>query len=263
MQTEIIEFLRKVGFSPAQSLVYWEILSGAGNSVKELEIRSKFARSTVVEALLYLERRGLIFSRVEKTKKKLYAITSIHKLNSILDSHVMELKEEEDRLLESSSKIGKFIKILGKTKDGFDPSTQIYLGKKEIIKLYRSTITQDYIYSICKLDDYYQLFPGGLSLQSQANRLGRSRKFKDLIVKGEALKTLVKNQSTLSYKNYEFKEIKQLDVLEDSSFSDILICDTFTIFSNFKDEVPYSIKLNSIEISKFLKSFHNLIWNLL
>jgi hypothetical protein len=262
MRIETIEFIKELGFSPSVALVYWLILSKSCNNVKEIMVNTHLGRSTIVEALLLLEREKLIISRSVKNGRKLYSITNSENLGPYTDKKIFEFQEKQENLIESRLKIGKIFKILDLEGVGFDATTNIYLGKKEILSLYRSTVTQPEIFSICKLEEYYNLFPSGLSLQSQANRLMKSRKFKDLVIGDGSISILEKNKLTQDYSNYEYKLIKDQDELKEMFFSDVLICDTFTIFSNFKEDIPYAIKLNSIEISKFLQGFHQMIWSL-
>lgn len=250
--------LREIALSPSQSSVYLELLSG-NLSVKELEIRTKFGRSTIVEALLFLEELELIDSSFSG-KKKIYTNKGIGKLNQLVDEKISNLAVEQEKLGESKVKIGKFFKLIGRNLSTYDTSTQIFIGKKQIANLYRSTLAVNELYSICRLDDYYEIFPGGMSLQSLANSLNKTRRFRDLVIDGPAISKLIENQDKANYKNYEIKIIKDSSTLRESSFSDIVIADTFTIFSNFRAEIPYSIKLNSLEISMFLKYFHTVIW---
>jgi predicted transcriptional regulator len=260
MQDEINLLLKEVGLSPSQTSVYMSLLQESKN-VKDLTIELGLGRSTIVEALLYLEKVGLIYSNHQKdSNRKHYHSNGINSLNLLIEKKISNLNFVQDQLEESKQKIGKMLKVFGGNLSAFDSRTQLFIGKKEIANLYRSTVSIEKIYSICRLDDYYTLFPGGLSIQSQANRLKKTRVFRDLIIKGPSVEGLIKNKENIDYTNYSFKIIEDSPLLKESSFSDIMINNSFTIFSNFKGSSPYSIKLNSSEISKFLIYFHNIVW---
>lgn len=261
MKKEIIKVLESLDFSPSQCKVYAELLNGS-KTVKELGFRLSMPRSTLVEALLFLESLDLVESTINAGgKSKIYKIKSINKLNSLIDNKISQFETSQIKLSELQNDFKKIVSFLDSSSLSFNTNIQMFLGKRELLNLYRSTLRVSNIYSICRLDDYYKLFPDGLTLQSQANQLKYIRKFRDLLIDGPSVERLVENQSKLDYSNYKYKVIKDSELSKESDFSDILITEGYTLFSNFKGETPYSFKLSSPEISKFLIYFHNIVWD--
>lgn len=263
MKDEIIQLLKQSGLSPSESQIYLSLIDGS-KTVKDLSLYLRMARTTIVEGLLFLEKYNLISSRrYENTRRKIYSIGSKESLVFFIETKISNIEKTRVSLAESKAKLLKFYEILNLGAPGFDQRIDIYLGKKEIIGLYRSTIVEESINSICNLDDYYKIFPSGLSLQPQANRQLKTRHFRDLIIEGTSVGDLIKNRKILDYSNYEFKIIPMVDEIRSLNFTDIMICSTHAIFSNFTNEIPYSVKLTSIEITNFLRSFHTILWNTL
>ncbi len=261
MEKEIIKVLENLNFSPSQCKVYAELLNGA-KTVKELSFRLSMPRSTLVEALLFLESLDLVESAINAGgKSKIYKIKSLNSLNSLIDNKISHFETNQIKLSELQNDFKKIVSFFDSSSLSFNTNIKMFLGKKELLNLYRSTLRVSNIYSICRLDDYYKLFPDGLTLQSQANQLKYTRKFRDLLIDGPSVQRLVENQSKLDYSNYDYRIIKDSKILKESEFSDILITENYTLFSNFKGETPYSFKLSSPEISKFLIYFHSIVWD--
>jgi len=258
MKKEIYELIKELKLSPAQANICYHLIGGT-MFVKDFVLKTGLARSTIVEALIDLEKQNIVRSTY-LNRQKSYSLTNSSVFLNLIDSRIADLEDLQQKLFDSKEKIAKFISISRSTHAGFDNQMQLFLGKKEIAELYRSTVVEPEIFSICRLDEYYRLFPGGLMLQSKANRLKKIRNFKDLIINGSSTTSLERNKTKLDYTNYKSKVIQDSPVLRASGFTDIMICTNYVIFSNFKSSIPYSYKLNSPEIANFLKYFHIVLW---
>jgi len=260
MDSEILKLLDQIGLSKTQSRVYALLLSKE-RTIKELILVLGLARSTIIESLNSLDDLGLIASFIkDNSGTKIYRAKSLNSLNGFLHNKLNTLEEGIGTIVSAQESLNKIFNLLKLTGSFLDSSIDLYLGKKEVLGLYRATVNIPEVYSICRLDDYYKTFPKGLFIQSQANRLNKKRKFKDLVIEGNSVKELKENIKAYDYTDYEFKVIKDSPLLRESELTDIFITRSYVIFSNFKHTTPFSLKLNSVEISKFLIYLHNIVW---
>ncbi|MBE0573652.1 ArsR family transcriptional regulator [Candidatus Dojkabacteria bacterium] len=260
MDSEILKLLNQIGLSKTQARIYALLLSRE-RTIKELVLVLGLARSTLIESLNSLDDLGLIAYFVkDKSGTKMYRAKSLGSLDRFLHNNLNILEDRIQTIVSAQESLNKMLNLLKLTGSFLDSSIDLYLGKKEVLRLYRSTVNIPEVYSICRLDDYYKTFPKGLFLQSQANRLNKKRKFKDLVIDGDSVRELKENIKAYDYTDYEFKVIKDSPLLRESELTDIFITKSYIIFSNFKHTTPFSLKLNSIEISKFLIYLHNIVW---
>lgn len=92
MEEKIIEFLKSIGFTKNESLVYLDLVSNKTSSATRVSLRTKLHRANVYDSLNALIKKGFV-SEIIKEDKKSFRALELSKIKDYLNQKESELKD--------------------------------------------------------------------------------------------------------------------------------------------------------------------------
>ena len=251
---EVLEFLKEFGLSEREINLYFSLLKLGPNTIMNLSRQTGVKRSTTHNNVEELINKGLV-SQTNFGERRMVIAEDPEQLKVLIEQKKFRVNRMADNL---DSVVGLIKNLIpsSNTKDNFE--VKYYTGKDNVSTIYESTIKTDVVYSFANIDNFYEVFPEGLSLIEKVINKKIKRKVYDILIQSDL--ALKHAESRKSKDLYEYKLIKK--PAEDFGFDFQIFGDMVILFQLDKEDIS-AIQIKSKSIANGLRALHKTIWDLI
>lgn len=249
MNSEIKEYLFKLGLSESEAVLYIKLLELGKATVLELSRYTNINRSSVHFSINNLINNGLI-SETRIGNRRIIVPEDINKLDKIIDSKIKDMNSLKKDLRENLFKQ----KNRGDKDSKDEVDLKCYKGIPAVKSVYLETLEADKVYSFTNLDQYYKSFPGSRNLFIEALKRNPNRVVKTIATDSYISRQLNKCKKSVQYQS----KFVQANFVGDI---DIHVFDDNLAIISLKNDNPVAIIVKSHAIASAMIEIHKLLWN--
>lgn len=143
-----------------------------------------------------------------------------------------------------------------------DNNTFVCKGKEEVWEHYKNLMIEDYVFSFCYLEKYYEVFPNTMdewikSFETNPKKIGFDITIKDSVV------DQIQNTPDYCYNKFHLKIIPQSHLFENKFFFDYLITPSCLTLVNETDRGVTATVIKDQRVITHSSELFKQIWKLL
>jgi len=255
MSQKITDYLKSLGLTDAESLIYQTIVSKGTTTVKEVADSIRMNRSTTHDNVENLIKIGIV------TQTRIGARRAIIAEPPERIAYLIEQREESLHSLKNKlpfilNEIKSLLPVDNKN-EGVD--VRVYEGKESVMNVYAEILNADEVYSFADLEKYYAVYPNTNSLWVNAINNNPKRVMRDIVLDSKT----AREEAKKTYRGYKTKIIKTSSHDKDFDFVDCIAYENKVAIIQLIPEAPVATVITSKHVALSIIMIHRLVWKLL